>query len=129
MRQTVRLFGLLLAVVMLALTGCSDDKKDEPDNGGDRESSLVGRWVEEDGMEYACWNFTQNGVLEIVSYTIDNPSNIYRETAKWSTKGNVLRLRWDDDEDDRFEYEIRGNTLILIYDEEDDFFTLRLTRL
>lgn len=126
-KQLKKLSLLLIAMLCITLTACSDkddDKKDEPNIPTGNSDSLVGTWdgyCEDDQEEYATLVFrtdgsgwyqendgekdyfdnyrVKNGILEIMW----EDEYSYEQVGKITINGNRFRINlrdeWDDEDD------------------------------
>lgn len=131
--KTLRLIGMTLLMVMLAVnfTACSDD--DENDKPVIEEANLIGKWQStwqkvhkiENGKEvilgdeaYAnsSWEFKADGTCT-ESYADSN----HQEISRWSLKDNKLTISYNDGYSDVLTInELTANKLILAFEDWDN---------
>ncbi|MBQ9077196.1 MAG: hypothetical protein IJY31_05070 [Muribaculaceae bacterium] len=110
--KTFRLFGIIMMLVMgMAITSCSDD--DDDDNGGSGRYPLTGTWhCNNEGFMYQ-FNADGSGYHNYIDH-LDDPDYADYFTD-YKIENNCLCLKWDGDNDydNKGTIEISGNTFRL----------------
>lgn len=114
------LVAVALCVIMaMTFTSCGDDD-DAPDN-----NSIVGTWLLSQKDSYGYWycqyTFSANGTFGVRDWSSDSEEIPTTDEAygKYSINGDILTLKFnDDDETESYRFELKGNQLI-IYDYEE----------
>lgn len=111
---------MLLALVSVGVTSCGDDD-DEP-----KSSDLVGTWqlkaIDEDGATYeSLVQFTKNGKWNSVDiYTDEVGVQVEVEQGTYTVSGNRITVSYTEDGqtlNESFTYEVKGDKLMLTYDD------------
>ena len=106
--KTLRLIGttLLMVVLRLNFTACSDDDDDDSSN------PIVGVWQNDDEGEHLRWTFRNDGSgEEHLFYDNDSESYTYQFTYTYDSKSSTLIINYDDDDTDKYTININGNTM------------------
>ena len=112
--KTLRLIGttLLMVVLCLNFTACSDDDDDDSSN------PIVGVWQNDDEGEHLRWTFRNDGSgEEHLFYDDDSESYTYQFTYTYDSKSSTLIINYDDDDTDKYTININGNTMIAAYND------------
>lgn len=111
---------MLLALVSVGVTSCGDDD-DEP-----KSSDLIGTWqlkaIDEDGATYeSLVQFTKNGKWNSVDiYTDEVGVQVEVEQGTYTVSGNRITVSYTEDGqtlNESFTYEVKGDKLMLTYDD------------